>query len=91
MSHWKQLSIVAVVLSVACGGKIMTDEIPTGHDAGVDPVESGLCNACASDEDCQRNCAPMQGGSISCCDVGSGVCFALKSATCPVTEDAAVD
>jgi hypothetical protein len=90
MIHWKQFLVVGVTLSVACGGKTVLTEVQPGNDGSIDPVEGGWCGGCASDEDCQRNCAPVRGG-VNCCDAPSGVCFAVSSAACPVSADGSVD
>jgi hypothetical protein len=47
---------------------------------------SGGCGACTTDSQCQSACLPVQGGT-NCCDVASGVCFAVNQTTCPTPPD----
>ena len=61
----------------------------TTHDGG----GGGACMAnCTTDSECQNTCPMAPNGGTNCCDVGSGVCFASSSSTCPANgNDAGMD
>ncbi len=66
----------------------------TGHDgASNTDGGGGVCMAnCTSDTECQNTCPMAPNNGTNCCDVGSGVCFASSSSTCPVNgNDAGMD
>jgi hypothetical protein len=53
------------------------------------PGSSGnglVCPPCASHADCQARCAAAPAGSLDCCDLVAGTCYALQGTTCPATQ-----
>lgn len=58
------------------------------YDGGSGSGGGGACGACTSDSQCQAMCPAVSGGGTNCCDVGSGICYATTTATCPAAVDA---
>ncbi|HTQ48956.1 MAG TPA: hypothetical protein VMI75_39630 [Polyangiaceae bacterium] len=58
------------------------------YDGGSDSGAGGACGACTSDSQCQSMCPAVSGGGTNCCEVGSGICYATTTATCPAAVDA---
>jgi hypothetical protein len=77
-------------------------DVGSTHDSATNHFDSGsggdtgggmVCMAnCTQDSDCQNSCPPAPNNGVNCCDVGSGVCFASSSSTCPMSGgDAGMD
>jgi len=68
-----------------------TSGTPTGPGgSGTSSPGSGgnglVCPPCASHADCQARCAAAPAGSLDCCDLVAGTCYASQGTTCPATQ-----
>ena len=45
-----------------------------------------VCPPCSSHADCQARCAAAPAGSLDCCDLVAGTCYAFQGTTCPATQ-----
>jgi hypothetical protein len=68
------------------GGTSGTGPGASGTSSPGSPGNGLVCPPCASHADCQARCAAAPAGSLDCCDLVAGTCYALQATTCPATQ-----